>query len=324
MNVSIKKWIIVLFVVQLIIKVILSTSPYSSFDEKEYIEFKNKANAIPERGFLLEFLSYLFPSLLTGRIFVAIFSSFVVLILPFIKDKVVSKNGLFFTSLIVFNPLFLKLSSMYLTDALFFTFVVIFVYLKSKKMENKASLISCISILIRFEGLLLVLINFIDLALKKDKKNILIQFILLICFIPVIFKGFELYLTAHLRATPEAPYLYYLITPFMIQGLLFVFLLYALIKQFGKNRIIDLIFVSFILFYLVFHIGGTFADRFRYVLPTILPSAYYISGIVQRKLKSIIVIFLILGLLLLIPLYDYRPFREYVKGILYNLTKILH
>jgi hypothetical protein len=147
---------------------------------------------------------------------------------------------------------------------------------------------------------------------------------LLILFAPVILKGIELYLIAHLKATPEAPYLYYLITPFMIQGFLFVFLLYALIKQFGKNRIIDLIFVGFIFFYLVFHIGGTFADRFRYVLPTILPSAYYISGIVQRKLKSIIVIFLILNLLLLIPLYDYRPFREYVKGILYNLTKILH
>jgi hypothetical protein len=74
MNVSIKKWIIVLFVVQLIIKVILSTSPYSSFDEREYIEFKNKTDSIPERGFLLQFLSYLFPQLLLGRIFVAIFS----------------------------------------------------------------------------------------------------------------------------------------------------------------------------------------------------------------------------------------------------------
>jgi hypothetical protein len=167
-----------------------------------------------------------------------------------------------------------------------------------------------------------VLINFIDLALKKDKKNILIQFMLLICFIPVIFKGFELYLTAHLKATPDAPYLYYLITPFMIQGLLFVFLLYALIKQFGKNRIIDLIFVGFILFYLVFRIGGTFADRFRYVLPTILPSAYYISGIAQRKLKSIILIFLILDLLLLIPLYDYRPFREHVKQFLKEIIRI--
>jgi hypothetical protein len=213
---------------------------------------------------------------------------------------------------------------MYLTDAIFFTFVVIFVYLKSKKMENKASLISCISILIRFEGLLLVLINFIDLILKKDKKNILIQFILLIFFFPVILKGIELYLTAHLGATPEASYLYYLITPFMIQGLLFVFLPYALIKQFGKNIILDLIFVSFILFYLVFHIGGTFADRFRYVLPTILPSAYYISSATKKKRRSIIVTFLIFNLLLLVPLYDYRPFREYVKEILENLTKILH
>jgi hypothetical protein len=205
---------------------------------------------------------------------------------------------------------------MYLTDAIFFTFVVIFVYLKSKKMENKASLISCTSILIRFEGLLLVLINFIDLILKKDKKNILIQFILLICFIPVIFKGFELYLIAHLKTTPEAPYLYYLITPFMIQGLLFVFLLYALIKQFGKNRIIDLIFVGFIFFYLIFHIGGTFADRFRYVLPTILSSAYYISGIAKKKIRLIILMFLIFNLFLLLPLYDYRPFRENVKGLM--------
>jgi len=189
-------------------------------------------------------------------------------------------------------------------------------------MEKKASLISCISILIRFEGLLLVLINFIDLVLKRDKKNILIQFILLICFTPVILKGIELYLTAHFGATPEAPYLYYLITPFMIQGLLFVLLPYALIKQFGKNRIIDFIFVSFIFFYLVFHIGGTFADRFRYVLPTILPSAYYIIGIVQKKLKTIIVAFLILNLLLLIPLYDYRPFREHVKQLLKEIIRI--
>jgi len=316
MNVSIKKWIIVLFVVQLIIKLILSTSPYSSFDEREYIEFKNKTNAVPERAFLLKFLSYLFPSLLIGRIFVAIFSSFVVFILPFIKYKVVSKNWLLFTSLIVFNPLFLKLSSMYLTDALFFTFVIIFVYLKSKKMEKKASLISCISILIRFEGLLLVLINFIDLVLRRDKKNILIQFILLIFFTPVILKGIELYLTAHLGTTPEAPYFYYLVTPFMIQGLLFIFLPYALIKQFGKNRIIDLIFVSFIFFYLVFHIGGTFADRFRYVLPTLLASAYYISGIAQKELKQIILIFLIFNLFLLIPLYNYIHLREYIKELL--------
>jgi hypothetical protein len=172
---------------------------------------------------------------------------------------------------------------MYLTDAIFFTFVAIFVYLKSNKMEKEASLISCTSTLIRFEGLLLVFINFIDLVLKKDKKNILIQFILLIFFVPVILKGIELYLIANLKATLEAPYLYYLITPFMIPGLLFVFLLYALIKQFGKNRIIDLIFVSFIFFYLIFHIGGTFADRFRYVLPTILPSAYYISGIGKKR-----------------------------------------
>jgi hypothetical protein len=211
---------------------------------------------------------------------------------------------------------------MYLTDAIFFVFVSIFVYLKSKKMEKEASLISCVSILIRFEGLLLVFINFIDLILKKDKKNILVQFILLIFFFPVILKGIELYLTAHLGATPEASYLYYLITPFMIQGLLFVFLPYALIKQFGKNIILDLIFVSFILFYLVLHIGGTFADRFRYVLPTILPSAYYISSIAQRKLKSIIVIFLILDLLLLIPLYDYRPFREHVKQFLKEIIRI--
>jgi hypothetical protein len=189
-------------------------------------------------------------------------------------------------------------------------------------MEKKASLISCISILIRFEGLLLVLINFIDLFLRRDKKNILIQFVLLICFTPVILKGIELYLTAHLVATPEAPYLYYLITPFMIQGFLFVFLPYALIKQFGKNRILDLIFVNFIFFYLVFHIGGTFADRFRYVLPTLLPSSYYISGIVQRKLKSVIVIFLILNLLILIHLYDYRPFREHVKQLLSEIIRI--
>jgi hypothetical protein len=189
-------------------------------------------------------------------------------------------------------------------------------------MEREASLISCISILIRFEGLLLVLINFIDLILKRDKKGILVQFPLFIFFIPLIIKGIQLYLTAHLRATPEAPYLYYLITPFMIQGLLFVLLPCALIKQFGKNRIIDLIFVGFILFYLVFRIGGTFADRFRYVLPTILPSSYYISGIAQKKLNLIIVIFLIFNLFLLIPLYNYLHFRESIKELLKSFSHL--
>jgi len=314
MNTRIIKWIIAILAIQLIIKLILSTSPYSSFDEREYIEFKNKDYAIPKRAFLLEFLSYLFPSLFIGRIFVAAFTSFIVLILPFVKDKTISKNKLLFTSLVAFNPLFLKLSSMYLTDALFFTFLVVFVYLKSRKLEEKASIISCASILLRFEGLLIVSVNLIDLIIRKKINEIIFQSLLLVFFLPVLLKGLELYFTSHYKAIPEAPYFYYLFTPFLIQGFLSVFMIYAIIKNFGRNRLIDLIFVSFPLFYLVFQIGGTFADRFRYVLPTLISSTYYISSTaVNRRIRILVYILIIINLLALFPLYEYREFREFVK-----------
>ena len=290
---------------------------------REYADFKGKNISVVRRGFLLEFLSCASPSLIFGRIFIAAFSSLPVFILPFIKYKNVAKHRLLFMSLVTFNPLFLKLSSMYLTDAVFFTLIVIFVYLKSKKLETQASIISCVSILVRYEGVLLVLINLIDLILSKKVKYALIQLLLLSFFIPLIFKGIELYFVHHLKASHEVPYFYYLLTPFMVQGLLFIFLPYALITQFGKNKLLDLLFVGFISLYFLFHVGGTFSDRFRYVLPTLLSTSYYIIGIADEKFKRLIVLFLILNLSLLVPLYDYKPFRQYLKELLQNVVNFL-
>ena len=103
---------------------------------------------------------------------------------------------------------------------------------------------------------------------------------------PILLKGLKFYFSSHFKVIPKTPYLYYLITPFLIQGFLLVFMIIydiRTIKKFWKECSSRFDLHKFFFFYLIFQIGGTFADRFRYVLPTLIPSAYYISAVAFDK-----------------------------------------
>lgn len=320
----IKTWLIFILVSQLIIKIILSTSPYSSFDEKEFINYRSKFPFyIPERALLLQSLSLLLPSLYIGRVVVALISSFSVFFLVMIEKQLFKKINFLLTSMIVFNPLFLKLSSMYLTDSIFFTLIVIFFYLKTRKKEKEAILITLISTLVRFEGFLLAAINLIELLLRWEKEWIMYQLLLSILFLPIFLQGINLYFTAHFKnINSESPYWYYFLTPFLITGFFAPFLPYSIIKKFSKTILLDLIFLFFIFFYFFTKAGGTFADRFRYVLPTLLPSSYYmVSSLKNRKIISALII---LNLILLIPLYDYLSFRNEIKSLMTSFFSLIN
>jgi hypothetical protein len=141
------------------------------------------------------------------------------------------------------------------------------------------------------------------------------QLLLSILFLPIFLQGINLYFTAHLKSVnPESPYWYYFLTPFLITGFFSFFLPYSIIKKFGKNIMLDLIFLFFIFFYFFTKAGGTFSDRFRYVLPTLLPSSFYLGTSIGNK--KIILTLIILNLLLLLPLYDYLSFRNEIKSLM--------
>lgn len=311
-----KKIILLIFVIGLLLRIFFCFSPYFSYDEIEFFNFDlSISNQRPP--FIFSF-SIFFQNKILARIFLTILSTTALLLILPISKKILNGSMLPFLFLI-FNPLHIRLSSMYLTDAMFFSFVIIFFYCYASRKYSLLPIISFTSTTIRYEGLILIIISMIYFYLKKIRHQLVFSLFISIFILPLILRGVNLYQVSHKIDNPEASYYYYLFTPFLITGFFAPFALISLLKNYKLDLILFLIFMSFSFFYFIFKIGSTFADRFRYVLPTLLPSSIYISKYFENK-KSYFYVILILNLVFLIYLWEYRTFRESVK---YLIQKIL-
>src|SRR5437867_12776059 len=131
-------WILVIsFLIR--IGLVLSPNPYTTFDERDYYNYGRGLS--PDdigRPFLILIFSQLSSSLTILRLIDLSFGIFSIFLAYKLGTKLFDKKtGNIFSLILAFNPLHIFLSSLFLTDVIFLTFLMGYLYLLfAKKFDQ--------------------------------------------------------------------------------------------------------------------------------------------------------------------------------------------
>src|SRR5438445_588404 len=270
-------WILLIsFLVRLIL--ILNPYSYSTFDEREYYNYGRGLGPDIGRPFFILILSNLTSSLIALRMIVLSFGLISIFTLYKIGAKVFDeKTGNISALIMALNPLHIILSSLFLTDIIFLSFFLLFIYFMFQRRFEVSLLFAILACFTRYEGfLLLPLTIFFFFYFKVKNKDELVKMSLVFLSIGLmLYPRIVMFSQSNIFLVSNPIYLY-LFTPFLINGFLFPHSVGSL-KNLLQNKFFLVTFLSFIIFFMATFTGFSLSDKFRYVLPALPISSLFIS-----------------------------------------------